>query len=199
MPKEQMKRGLVLGLAVMVALVGAIAVAGCQGAEGEEEQAQPEQTIADRRIEALSAELELTDDQTQRLRNVRDIVHERRDAFRAERGEFVETRLDELEAGELDSDAIHQHIDEKIEEIRTTAHRVADELIELASTMDDAQRSRVAAKLRTFHERMERFHERMESGGPAAIMDHVREHVCSGDGEGFMPGMWFMDEESDAQ
>jgi uncharacterized coiled-coil protein SlyX len=191
MKHDRTKRGVVPWVLATAVVVG-FATTGCQGGgEGEEASAQPEPTFVDRRIEALSAELELTDDQAQRLRTVRDVVHERRDAFRAERDATIEARLAELEAGELDAEAIHEHIDTKIAELRETAHRIADELIALAESMDDAQRARAAAKIRTIHERMAAFHERMENAGDhGAILAHVRERLCAADGDALGPWTW---------
>lgn len=202
MKQERLMRGLVIGVASTTVLVGGLVLTACQGSGESQEPIQDEGTdreaMVEARIEAISAELDLNDEQENRLRNVRDLVHERRDEFRSERGELMERRLAEFETGELDEEEIHQHIDEKIDELRGTAHQVADELIALANSMDEEQRTATATKFRRFHERMEAFHEQMEGeGGPRAFFSHVRERVCSGHGDGFhsMHGMWFGDDD----
>ena len=176
------KRGLIFGVVLIVMAAGVLMVVGCQGAEEAEAEQEPAPTMADRRIDALASELELDEDQRQRLETIRDTVHERRDAMRAERDEAIEEHLEALESGEIDADEVHARIDEKVDEVRGTIHEVADQIIALVETMDDEQRARAASKLRTFHERMSAFHEQMEAegGGPAAFLNHVREHVCAG-------------------
>lgn len=202
MKKERLMRGLAIGGACTTVLIGGLVLAACQGNEESQEMIEDEGTdreaMVEARIAVISAELDLNDEQEQRLRNVRDLVHERRDDFRSERGEFMESRLAELEAGEIDDEGIHQRIDDKIDELRGTAHQVADELIALVNGMDEEQRTATATKLRRFHERMEAFHEQMEGeGGPRAFFSHVRERICSGHDDGFHPmhGMFFGDDD----
>ncbi len=174
-----------LALTVALAALAGLAVAGCRGGE---EAAPP--SPADRRIEALSQELELDDEQRLHLENTRDLVHERRDEMRAEREARFAELTESIEAGAVDRDRVHGLIDTKAEQLRATAHQVADELIALVESMDQSQRERLVERLEEMHDRMRAFHERMESGG-----GHHRAIARCLAEQGFSAPGWFPSEE----
>ncbi len=123
------------------------------------------------RLLSMAAELELDEDQTARLTTVRELVREQRQERR--RGAGFEILSDALETGELDPDAVHARIDERMDAKRATAHSVADELIALFDSLDEEQRVAMAAQME------DRQSQRSER--------RARRGHCRGNGDGDSP------------
>lgn len=168
------------GSAVVLLAAGLLAL-GCNGEGAEEEPAAREAMPLG--IERLAEDLDLDDAQLARVETIREILHEHRDSHVAEREEHFARLRAAVETGEVDDAEVHSRIDEKIEEIRALAHRVADEAIALVRSLEPEQRERAVERLDRIHERMQAFHEEMEAeGGPRGFFARLRARHCAGHG-----------------
>jgi hypothetical protein len=166
-------------LGILATTAAAMLGLGCQPAEAETGDGARDGMPPG--VERLAEDLSLNEEQRGHIEAVRSMLAEHHEARVADR----EARFQELrtmvETGEVDSEQVHGRIDEKIDEVRGLAHRVADELIALVESLEPDQRSRAVEHIDRFHERMVAFHERVEaSGGPRAFFARLRERGCGG-------------------
>lgn len=147
-------------LGAMGLIVG-LALAGCQG----QQESEPPPDPLDRRIQALSEDLELGVEQRERLQRVKGIALAHRDRMEAEREARFPELIEAIEAGDIDAAAVRGHIDEVLADARDTLYLVADELVALVNSMDADQRERLARKLEQMHERIQAFHEEIDAEG----------------------------------
>ena len=142
---------LVMG-GLSAALTALIFVASCRGhhpgARGR----------AEREIQALVDDLELSPEQLQRVERVKALIHEHHDRAGAEREAHVQKLRQAVAQGNIDANEVQHQMDEKLEEMRQLSHTLADELVPLVNSLNDEQRELVLAKLDRLQARMERFH-----------------------------------------
>ncbi len=113
------------------------------------------------RLMAMAQELDLSEDQLEKLDRVRELVRERRQDRRERRGAGYSVVLESMEDGEIDVDQVHASIDERMEAKRATAHEVADEMIGFFDSLDAEQR---ATMLEQMEERRGERRERARRG-----------------------------------
>lgn len=100
-------------------------------------------------MSALIDELQLTPDQLQRLERVHEIIgNAHHGDGRGTMAVLHEQLMAQIEQGRIESDEIRLVIDSHVEQIRTMAYAVTDELIELANGLDARQREILLAHLR---------------------------------------------------
>jgi Spy/CpxP family protein refolding chaperone len=143
--------GLIIGLATV----------GCAG----EPEAGPPPDPIDERIQALSDDLDLGEEQRARLDRVKGIARAHKQRMETEREARFPELIEAIEAGDIDAAVVRGHIDEVLADARETLYQVADELVALVNSMDAEQRERLAREIETVHDRMRTFHEEMEAGG----------------------------------
>ncbi len=99
----------------------------------------------------LVNQLDLSEEQTQRL----DALHR---SFESHRGmadgsmaELHDQLVEQFEQGDIEADPIRQMIDQHLEEIRTMAYSATDDLTALVNSLDEKQREIVLAHLQGDH------------------------------------------------
>jgi hypothetical protein len=115
---------------------------------------------AEREVQALVDELELSPEQLQRVEQVKTLIHEHHRQAGEEREAHFQRIRQAIAQGNVDASEVQQEMDEKIDEMRQLAHSVTDELVPLVNSLNDEQRELLLAKLDRLHSRMERFHRR---------------------------------------
>jgi len=113
---------------------------------------------AEREVQALVDDLELSPEQLQRVEQVKALIHEHHRQAGAEREAHFQTVRQAIAQGNVDASEVQQQLDAKLEEMGQLAHTIADVLVPLVNSLNDQQRELVLAKLDRLHNRMERFH-----------------------------------------
>lgn len=158
-------------------LVIVVTIAGCATEEGSYSVASVDAATA-----ALAQDLDLDDDQMERLNGYGEMACERHQSMTGERqGRFSGLR-DAMADCTLDAEALHELIDANFDEIRDRAHAEADELMELGESMDQGQREAMAGRLAGFDEdiRAACGEQRSGCGGSCDGSCGGREGSCSG-------------------
>lgn len=106
----------------------------------------------------LVKDLDLNEQQQADLDGIHELIKSKHEAHAAERGQHFEMVLDAVEAGDIDDQAVHDHIDARLDEMRVSMHEIADEVIAFVRGLDDEQRTTLVIKLEGFRDKMERFH-----------------------------------------
>lgn len=114
-------------------------------------------------------ELGLTAEQRQLF----DAIHEKLGSFSAghaeEHPETLDWFLDRVRQGDLTTAEIRGVVDRHLEEIRTLAYAIGDDVVAVVETLDDEQRELVAGHLEAMHS--------CHGGqGPGGFLGHFRGH-----------------------
>jgi Spy/CpxP family protein refolding chaperone len=150
-----------ISIVAAVALLG-IGFAAC----ANEVQKSPEERIVgmvDQRVEEALDDIEATDVQRTRVHELKEELIEQ---FKEKRTEHEGTHavVEELWlADEADPKKAHALVDERIDEMRATAHRVTDAALELHELLTPEQRRVLAERAK---ERREHWHHRFHGGEP---------------------------------
>lgn len=96
----------------------------------------------------LIEQLELTPDQQQHLDKAHGILEAFGSDGHASLIELHEQLVGQVEQGDLETDAVRAIVDEHLEQIRSMAYGVTDELIALVNGLDATQRESLLAHLR---------------------------------------------------
>jgi len=160
MKNGRLGKGLALGGLGMAVLAMGLLVSGIAWAGGP---GGKRCQMMEKHRAMLVEDLDLTEEQQAQLDGIHELIRSKHEAHEGERGEHFDQVLDAVESGEIDEQAVHDHIDAKVDEMRASLHEIADEVIVFVASLDEEQRATLVVKLEDFRERMERFH---ASGGP---------------------------------
>lgn len=133
-------------LAWVAPLTLVFVAAGCDTEEGYSVESVEAAT------DALAQDLDLDDEQMERLNAYGELACERHRGMAMEReGRHSELR-DAMAEGTLDMEALHELIDANFDEMRENAHRETNEFMSFAESMDQGQRQEMAGRLQGFDE-----------------------------------------------
>jgi Spy/CpxP family protein refolding chaperone len=138
--------GIVVVALLALGILGAGAALAEEGGSGDCEGSRC-RGQGSARLMAMAEELELSDEQLERLEAVRELMRERRQERRDRRGTGYSVVMDALDDGQVDPDGIHASIDERLDAKRATAHAVADEMIGFYESLDEEQRATMAEQM----------------------------------------------------
>ncbi|MEL6343224.1 MAG: periplasmic heavy metal sensor [Myxococcota bacterium] len=117
-------------------------------------------------LQRLIADLDLSEDQQAQVDELKQMMRDHHLSKHDDRMARHDDMVSMLQQENLDRDAVHAEIDARAADKLDFAHMMADEMMDLHSTMTPAQKATLAEKADTFHERMqERMQERMERRG----------------------------------
>ena len=128
--------GILVAGCVAVGLVG-FGVGGFAGALGHG-FGGPGMHLA---LAGLVDDLELDDGQQQRLDAVHNILADHFKGATEKRKAHHAEMIDNIEQGNVDAAEVRQNIDAHLEQARTLAYQVADELVPLVNSLDESQRA----------------------------------------------------------
>ncbi len=131
-----MYKKLIAGFVVATVGLGGVAAFAGEGHGGRREV-----------IRSLVDAADLSPEQRQALRDLREEEREGREALRAERGEVLRDVVDIAEAG-ADPEALEALLDARIEVHREALHQSLDRALAFWSSLDDQQRADVLAAVR---------------------------------------------------
>ena len=126
-----------------IAAIGTQAVAGSPGGPFGSDMAR------------FAQSLELSEDQESMLAEMREAGRAHMQASRAGKQQYKSEIRDMLSQESLDADVVHSMIDERINEVASAAHDMADRFIALHATLDAAQRATLIEKMEAASERHE--------------------------------------------
>ncbi len=160
-------------LAIGFATLGGVTVIGTQALAQEATTSRTRGMMgpamargAQGRVAALIQELDLSEEQEARAKQLREELRESTRDTRPDRGEDMQTLARALEGEQPDSEAIHAMIDERMANRTQTAHATADSLLEFYSLLEPEQRAVVLERLDELEgrreQRRERLRERLE-------------------------------------
>ena len=138
--------------AILFAGAGTLAFVGCHGHSPEGK--------ADWVVEKMTRELELDEDQTAQLHQIKENILEKAREARANRGIIRETVTAELEKETIDQERLNQMVDERLAHIKEMATFVIAELAEFHAELTPTQREKLVAEIKTWPERHRRWHRR---------------------------------------
>jgi Spy/CpxP family protein refolding chaperone len=113
------------------------------------------QRVSDR-VEDVLEDIEASDQQRARIHDVKDRVFVDLLALRDSLRKVPRAALGELKKDEPNPDELHALIDKRVDELRATMHRTADNLLEAHATLSPEQRGQIVARI---EERMGRYAE----------------------------------------
>ncbi len=155
-----------LGFATLgaVTVIGTQAIAQAGQGRGPSQQAERTRMAQGPmgRLGALVQELDLTEDQQARAKQIRADVREIATAQKGDRGEDLEGLMEALQARPADARTVHALIDSRQARRVEMAHSFADAALELWGILDDEQRAIVLDRMDDLDERRGRVRRAMQ-------------------------------------
>jgi Spy/CpxP family protein refolding chaperone len=99
----------------------------------------------------LLDEIKADEEQTEKLTIIKDGIFEKMMVFHSEKRKMPKKILSELEKDNPDRDLIHQAVDQHIEQIKESAHNLADTLLEIHDILRPEQRQIIHTRIRDRH------------------------------------------------
>jgi hypothetical protein len=116
----------------------------------------------------LVDDLDLNEDQQQRLDAVHEALGGHHEAHSGTREQHHEWLVEQIRSGNVDSVEVRQSIDLHLEAARSLAYQVSDELVPLLNSLDETQRETLLDFIDEVHGSMEGH----GCGGPHGLMKH---------------------------
>jgi len=103
-------------------------------------------------------DLNLNSEQQARLDTIHQLIESHLTALHQAQAEHHDQWLARVEQGEMNQDEVRQAVDAHIEEARTLAYQVSEELVPLLNSLSDEQRTTLVRRLGEIHDAMATLH-----------------------------------------
>jgi Spy/CpxP family protein refolding chaperone len=109
-------------------------------------------------VNQLIDDLNLTEEQQQRLDNLHQALQSKHEEKMAVQGQHHQRLVDQISQGDIDSQEVRGEIDRHLEELKTVAYTVSDELVALINSLDEEQRATLMEHIEKAHGEMAKLH-----------------------------------------
>ncbi len=140
-------------------------VMGAVAATGTQAIARSHGMMGPRMMQGLLAGMDLTDAQQELVDAIRDEGRSQMQAQRSERQARKAEMIAMLGSEQIDREAVHSRIDDKLDEMTSFAHSMADQLLDLHATLDADQRAVLVENATALSEREPRHRGGARDGG----------------------------------
>lgn len=152
------KRG--LAMVSFLGLGGMLAACSPARARGEFDE-EDISAIAGKRIDRALDEIDATPEQRQQIKAITDKLVNDGLAMRGKHGEVRDALHEQWGADQVDAEALHALVDERIGEFQSLSHQVVDAMAEIHDILTPEQRAQLSALM---EERADRHHGRCHRG-----------------------------------
>jgi Spy/CpxP family protein refolding chaperone len=144
------KKSKILIPIAVLSIVGGMALHGCRS---HRHCGSPEKN-AERIVKKISRELDLNDQQKQKLDNIKDDILVKRNEFKGTREQIFNQILNQVESNKVDQEALKNMLESNEAKMKDMHGFLIEKFAEFHSILTPDQRTKLADKMKTMHDRI---------------------------------------------